>query len=401
MISLDSAAATPIHPAVLEAMLPFFREPANPASLYSAGTRARQALEEAREVVASFLGASPSEIFFTSGGTEAINLGLKGFYEANRKRGNRILSSPVESVAVLRSLDWLRGQGAEIGWVPVDREGGVDPAAIAAALTPETILVCVQWANGETGAIQPIPEISRVCQEAGTTLFCDATASMGWLPIDLGQISVPLFAFHFRGCGGPVGVGALRKQETVAVCSQIHGGSQEKGLRAGTENLPGIVGAAKAVELTSGTLAASASRLRSLSQKLWEAIHGTIPALHWHGPPPGEQRLPHHLAWSAEGAEGEAQVLACDLKGIAIAAGPSCISKSLRGSHVLRSIGIPQRLVMSAIRLTLSRETSEADLDSFCQVYTRVIDRLRSISPAWQMVKDRLPSKPSAGEAGR
>ncbi|MDD4933223.1 MAG: cysteine desulfurase family protein [Methylacidiphilaceae bacterium] len=401
MISFDSAAATPVHPAVLEAMLPFFREAGNPASLHSAGARARQALEEAREVVASFLDASPSEIFFTSGGTEAINLGLKGFYEANRKRGNRILSTPVESVAVLRSLDWLRGQGAEICWVPVDREGGVDASAIAAALTPETILVCVQWANSETGTIQPIPQIARICQEAGTTLFCDATASVGWLPTDLRQVSVPLFAFHFRGCGGPVGVGALCKQEGVTLAPQLHGGSQEKGLRAGTENLPGIVGAAKAAELTAGTLAASAARLRTLSQKLWETIHREIPALHWHGPPPGEQRLPHQLAWSAEGAEAEAQVLACDLKGVAIAAGPSCISKSLRGSHVLRAIGIPQRLVMSAVSVTLSKETSDEDLDIFCQIYSRVIERLRSMSPAWQQARDRAPSQPHSGEASR
>ncbi|WP_018291841.1 cysteine desulfurase family protein [Verrucomicrobium sp. 3C] len=399
MISLDSAAATPVHPAVLEAMLPFFQEPGNSSSLHSAGVRARQALENAREGVASFLNVSASEIFFTSGGTEAINLGLKGFYEANRKRGNRILSSPVESVAVLRSLDWLRGQGAEIDWVPVDREGAVDPAAIAAALTSETILVCVQWANGETGTIQPIPEIAQICQETSATLFCDATASAGWLPIDLRQISVPLFAFHFRGCGGPVGVGALRKQEGIALWSQLHGGSQEKGLRAGTENLPGIVGAVKAVELTTGTLAASASRLRTLSSKLWESIHGEIPALHWHGPPPGEQRLPHHLAWSAEGAEGEAQVLACDLKGVAIAAGPSCISKSLRGSHVLREIGIPQRLAMSAVSVTLSKETSEENLHSFCQIYTGVIERLRAMSPAWQLGKGRLSSQSSVGEA--
>ncbi|MGD9897409.1 MAG: cysteine desulfurase family protein [Candidatus Methylacidiphilaceae bacterium] len=399
MISFDSAAATPVHPAVLEAMLPFFREPGNPVSLHSAGVRARQALEKAREEVAAFLGASSSEILFTSGGTEAINLAIKGFYESNRKRGNRVVSTPVESAAVLRSLDWLRGQGAEIELVPVDPEGRVDPAAITAALTPATILVCVQWANGETGAIQPIPQIARICEEAGTTLFCDATASAGWLPIDLSRVSVPLLAVHFRGCGGPVGAGALYKREGVALSSQLHGGLQEKGLRAGTENLPGIVGAGKAAELAAQTMAASESRLRTLSQQLWTALRCEIAALHWHGPPPGEGRLPHHLAWSAEGAEAEAQVLACDLKGMAIAAGPSCISNSLRGSHVLRAIGLPHPLVMSAIQVTLSKETSETDLGRFCRTYPKVIERLRSMSPAWQMGKGRPASGPSAGEA--
>lgn len=398
MISFDSAAASPVHPAVLEAMLPFFAEPGNPASLHGAGVRARQALEEARGAVAAFLGSSPEEIFFTSGGTEAINLAIKGFYEANRDRGNRIVSTPVESAAVLRALEWLRGQGAEVVWVPADREGRADPSAIAALLTSETILVCVQWANGEIGTIQPISQIARICEESGVTLFCDATASAGWLPIDLRQTPIPLLAIHFRGCGGPVGVGALYKREGTALQAQIHGGPQEKGLRGGTENLPGIVGAGKAAELTAGTLVASASRLRALSQKLWSAISSDIPALHWHGSPAGEGRLPHHLSWSAEGAEGEAQVLACDLRGIAIASGPSCISKSLRGSHVLRSIGVPQRLVMSAIHLTLSKETSEEDLDSFCRTYSKVIDRLRQMSPTWQLAKGRLSSQPSTGD---
>ncbi len=401
MISLDSAAADPVLPAVLEAMLPFFREAGNPASLHSAGARAREALERAREGVADFLGAAPSEIFFTSGGTEAINLAIKGFYEANRKRGSRILCTPVESAAVLRSLDWLRGEGAEIVQLPIDREGRVDPSVIAAALSPETILVCVQWANGETGAMQPIQHIGQICEGAGTALFCDATAAAGWTPVDFRSVPVALSAVHFRGCGGPVGVGALYKREGVALQAQIHGGPQEKGVRAGTENLPGIVGAGKAAELATGTVAASAFRLRSLSDKLWLAIRAEVPALHWHGPPPGEGRLPHHLAWSPEGVEGEAQVLACDLQGAAIAAGPSCISKSLRGSPVLRAIGVPARLILSAIQITLHRGTTEADLDSFCRIYSKVVERLRSLSPAWQIAKERLASPPSADEGGR
>lgn len=400
MISFDSAAANPVLPEVLEAMLPFFREPGNSASLHSAGIRAREALEEAREAVAAFLGASSPEIFFTSGGTEAINLAIKGFYEANRERGRRILSTPVESTAVLRSLDWLRGQGAEIVAVPVNREGQVDPDAIAAALTPETILVCLQWANGETGAIQPIEEVARICEERGVALFSDATAAAGWIPIDFHSTRVALSAIHFRGCGGPAGVGALYKRQGISLQAQIHGGPQEKGLRAGTENLPGIVGAGKAAELTAETLPATASRLRALSEKLWLRIRGDIPALHWHGPIPGEQRLAHHLAWSAEGVEGEAQVLACDLQGVAIAAGPSCISKSLRGSHVLRAIGVPQRLAMSAVQITLGKGAEEADLDLFCRIYAQIIGRLRSISPAWQRGQDRSSSRPPAGETG-
>lgn len=399
VISFDSAAANPVLPAVLEAMLPFFREPGNPASLHSAGMRAREALEQAREAVAVFLGAAPSEIFFTSGGTEAVNLALKGFYEANRKRGTRVLSTPVESVAVLRSLDWLRGQGAEIVSLPIDREGRVDPDRFAAAITPATILACVQWANGETGTMQSIPQIAHACEAAGMALFCDATAAAGWTPIDLHRLPIALCALHFRGFGGPVGVGALYKREGVALQAQMHGGSQEQGLRAGTENLPGIVGAGRAAELTAGTVAVSATRLRLHSKALWSRISGLIPALHWHGPPPGEGRLPHHLAWSAEGVEGEAQVLACDLQGAAIAAGPSCISKSLRGSHVLRAIGVPGRLVLSAIQLTLSKETSEADLDSFCQIYPKVVERLRSLSPAWQIAKER-PASPLSADQG-
>lgn len=382
-------------------MLPFFREPGNPTSLYSAGMRAREALERAREAVAGLLGAAPAEIFFTSGGTEAINLAIKGFYEANRKPGARILCAPIESAAVLRSLDRLREQGAEIVSIPVDREGRVDPAAVAAALDPRTILVCVQWANGETGTIQPIAQIGRICEEAGTALFCDATAAVGWTPVDFSQTSVSLAAAHFRGCGGPVGVGALYKREEVALEPQIHGGPQEKGLRAGTENLPGIVGAGKAAELASGTVGPSVSRLRLLAETLWKAIRDEIPALHWHGPPPGEERLPHHLSWSPEGVEGEAQVLACDLQGAAIAAGPSCISKSLRGSHVLRAIGVPARLIRSAVQLTLSRETSEADVAFFCRIYPKVIERLRSLSPAWRLAKERLASRPFPGEGGR
>ncbi len=355
----------------------------------------------AREAVATFMGGSSPEIFFTSGGTEAINLAVKGFYDANRKRGRRILATPVESAAVLRSLDWLRGQGAEVVAVPVDREGRVDPSAIAAALTPETILVCLQWANGEIGTIQPIAEVARICEERGAALFSDATAAAGWIPIDLRQIPMALVAIHFRGCGGPAGIGALYRRAGTALQAQIHGGPQEKGLRAGTENLPGIVGAGKAAELTAGTLCSAASRLRGLSEKLWSTIRSEIPALHWHGPPPGEGRLAHHLAWSAEGVEGEAQVLACDLQGVAIAAGPSCVSKSLRGSHVLRAIGVPQRLAMSAVQVTLCKETGEGDLDAFCRTYPKVVGRLRALSPAWQIGKDRSSSLPPAGEIGR
>lgn len=351
--------------------------------------------------MAAFLGASPGEIFFTSGGTEAINLAIKGFYEANRDRGSRIVSTPVESAAVLRSLDWLQGQGAEIIWLPVDREGHPDLSALTELLTSGTILTCIQWANGEIGTIQPIPQIAQICEEAGVALFCDATASAGWVPINLRQTPIPLLAIHFRGCGGPVGVGALYKREGIAVRPQIHGGPQEKGLRAGTENLPGIVGAGKAAELAAETLAASAPRLRLLSQKLWSEICSEIPDLQWHGSPIGEGRLPHHLSWSAEGAEGEAQVLACDLKGLAIAAGPSCIAKSLRGSQVLRSLGLSQRLAMTAVQVTMRKEISEADLEYFCRVYTKVVDRLRSMSPTWHTGKGQPLPGHSAGETSR
>jgi cysteine desulfurase len=384
-VFFDHQATTPVHPEVFEAMRPYFAEAfGSPASLHRYGVQARDALEQAREQVAALINAeSPEDIIFTSGGTEAANLAVKGTAYGNQRRGNHIVASAVEHPAVLNSLEFLKGQGFTHALVPVDSAGRVDPEAVRAAITDKTILVCVHHVNHDIGTIERIREIGEIAAERGIPLFVDAVASGGWLPIDVQAMGSSLLSVAPHRFHGPKGVGVLYRNRRARITSILHGGVQEGGRRAGTENLPAIVGAGAAAKLAARELPARMELTSRLQARLWEGLRNSVEYLCLNGPPLGPQRISTNLNLSAEFAEGEGQALLLDVNGIAVASGASCVSKAIKISPVLAAIGLEHALAQANIIVSLGADNSEADVDYFLEVYPKVISKLRAMSPQW------------------
>jgi cysteine desulfurase len=385
-IFLDHQSSTPVLAEVFEAMRPFFVEQyGNPSSLHHLGNRARRALDQARGQVASFLHAtSPDEIVFTSGGTEAANLAVKGAAYASERRGKHIVLSAIEHPSVLNSVAFLEQHGFSATRVRVDRAGWVDPAEVKSAIRPDTILVCVHHANHDVGTIEPIAQIAELANDRGIPLFVDAAASAGWLPINVEALGISLLSLSPHRFYGPKGVGVLYRNRATRLSPLLHGGDQEQRRRAGTENVPGIVGAGVAAEMAGREQAHRQEHTAALQQYLWRELKRTVTYLALNGPEPGPHRLSTNLNLSAEFTEGEGQLLSLDMAGIVVGSGTSCVSKSLKPSHVLEAMGVPAGLAQASILISLGEDNTKEEMDVTVSAYAKTINKLRSMSPLWE-----------------
>ena len=385
-IYLDHQATTPALPEVVDAMVPWLRGAGGvPGSFHAGGLRARAALATARGQLAALLDADPEEISFTSGGTEALNLAVKGTAYAHQRRGRHLVAAATESLAVLQSIEFLETQGWSCTRVPVDGVGRVDPEAVAAALRDDTVLVCVQHANLEIGTLQPVAEVGRRVAVRGVPLLVDATASGGWLPLDVRAWGASLVVLSPHRFHGPPGVGVLFRQRQARLHPLQHGGGQEGGRRAGTENLPAIIGAGVAAEIAARELPARQAHTADLQARLWAGVQARIPHVQLNGPPPGPARLPMNLNVSFECVEGEGLVLRLDLQGIATATGPACLGQGAAfSSPVLRAIGLDRELAQGSLVFSLGRGNTAAELETTLAALESAVARLRSLSPGWE-----------------
>ena len=379
-IYLDYAATTPVHPDVLEAMLPYFNQSfGNPSAIYSYGQEARSAVDQARESLAALIGCRSEEIIFTSGGTEADNMALTGVLMANEKKGNHIITCAIEHHAILETCHQLEKRGYKVSYLPVDSDGLVSPDDVRQAITPQTVLVSIALANNEIGTIQPIAEISKVAKEAGVLLHTDAVQAVGRIPVDVSELGVDLLSISSHKLYGPKGVGALYVKKGTRISPILYGGGQERGRRSGTENTAGIVGLGKAAALAHQSLAKEAERLTALRERLIDSILGGIDHSRLNGH--RQQRLPNNANFGFDFVEGESIVLNLDLKGICASTGSACSSASLEPSHVLLALGIPAQQAHGSLRLTLGRLTTDEDIDTVLEVLPLIIARLRAMSP--------------------
>ena len=385
-VYLDHQSATPLLPEAFEAMRPYFTEYyGNASSLHQHGLRVRDALKKARhQMVALIHAESEEEIFFTSDGTESANLAIKGVAYANERKGKHLVISATEHPSVVNSVEFLEKQGWTCTRVPVDREGRVDLNGLAAAITPQTVLVALHHVNHDIGTIQPVVEAGKICARAGVPLYVDCEASAGWLPIDVREFGAALVSFSPHRFYGPKGVGVLYRNKRARIVSILHGGVQEGGRRAGTENIPAIVGAGVAAEVAARELPQWRAHTAVLQKRLWAGLSRDIPFIKLNGPLPGPDRVSTNINISTEFIEGEGQLLLCDLNGIAVASGSSCVSKSLKISHVLSAIGLDHALAQGNLILTLGKDNTEDDMDYVVETFVRIVNKLRGMSPMWE-----------------
>ncbi len=380
LVYLDHAATTPPHPQVAEAMKPYLRERfGNPSALYSLGRESRNAVEEARAEVARLIGASPGEVYFTSGGSESDNMALAGTLLANAGKGDHIVTTAVEHHAVLETAESLEKRGYGLTVVGVDRHAVVDPDDVRKALTPGTVIVSVMHANNEVGTIEPIAEISGVCREAGVYLHTDAVQTVGNIPVDVEALGVDLLSISAHKLYGPKGVGAIYIRKGTRISRFIQGGEQERGMRAGTENIAGIVGLGKAAEMARLEMEEKVPRTRHLRDRLIEGLTSRIDGIHLNGHP--ESRLPNNAHFRLDFIEGEAVCLQLDTLGICASTGSACSSEALEPSHVLLAMGVDPRDAQGSVRFSLGRSTTEGEVDYVIEKLPGVVARLRSMSP--------------------
>ncbi len=384
-VYLDHLAGTPVLPEVFEAMRPYFSEAfGNPSSLHQHGLLARDAVSRARAQFAGLLNAeSEDEILFTSCGTEAANLAVKGVAYANQRRGNHIVVSAIEHPSILGSVEFLEKQGFVATRVPVDPNGFVAPEDVRVAITDKTILVAVHYANHDIGTIEPCAEIGRITTEKGIAFYVDANTSAGWLPIDVRALGANLVSLSPHRFYGPKGVGVLYRNRRARLVSILHGGDQENGRRAGTENVAAIVGAGVAAEIASREIPARMAHTRRLQHLLWDGIRSAVPYVKLSGPEPGPQRISTSLSISTEFVEGEGQLLLLDIHGIAVASGSSCVSKALKVSHVLQAIGVDRSLAQGNLIFSLGKDNTETEIQHVVATFGKVVSRLREMSPSW------------------
>jgi len=379
-IYLDYAATTPLDPRVLEAMMPYMTEHfGNPNSIHSFGREARRAIDEAREKIAQLLNCQPSEIVFTSGGTESDNLALRGVAEAYRHKGNHIVTTAIEHHAVLRTCKALEDMGFFVTYLPVDEHGLVSPEQVAEAVSERTILISVMHANNEIGTIEPITEIVRVVKEKrpDTIVHTDAVQTVGHIPVDIQELGVDLLSFSAHKFYGPKGIGGLFVRKGVRLVPQITGGGQERNRRSGTENVAAIVGMAKALELAVEEMPTELPRLQALRDELITGVLSRIPETRLNGHP--TLRLPHNANFSFRGIEGEALLPQLDLNGIAASSGSACSSGSLEPSHVLLALGLDYELAIGSLRITLGRFTTREHILRLLDLLPKVVEKLRAL----------------------
>ena len=382
----DNAATTKLSPAVLEAMMPYLTEEyGNPSSLYRFGNHAKRAIEQARKEVADVLGAEPFEILFTGGGTETDNW-VKEIMRSLKARGkNHFITSAVEHHALLHSAQRLQKEGFEVTFIPVDREGRIDPEQVRAAIRPETGLVSIMFANNEIGTIYPIQEIGAICRQAGVLFHTDAVQAAGHLPINVKEMNIDLLSLSAHKFHGPKGVGAFYCRRGIPLPSLIDGGAQERGKRAGTENVAGIVGLGAALRLANEEMSEASARVSAMRDRLIDGILQTVPMCRLNGP--RHNRLPGNCNISFLGIEGESLLLRLDLAGIAASSGSACASSSLDPSHVLLAIGLPHEVAHGSVRLSLSDYNTEEDVDYILEKLPEIVSTLRSMSPLWEQIQ--------------
>ena len=379
-IYLDHAATTPTRPEVVKSMLPFFTDAfGNPSSIHSYGQEAKGAVEEARTKVAELIGARSEEIVFTSGGTEADNYALKGVAYANKPKGNHIITTSIEHHAVLEVCKFLGRRGFRITYLPVDKYGLVNPDDVRKAITDKTILISVMHANNEVGTIEPVEEIGEIAKEAGIYFHSDAVQTVGHIPVNVDKLKVDLLSISAHKLYGPKGAGVLYIRKGTKLVSLIHGGEHEKRRRAGTENVPAIVGLGKAVELAGQEMGRETERLAYLRDKLIEGLKKKIDHTRLNGHP--TIRLSNNVNVSIDFVEGESMLLNLDLEGICASTGSACSSASLEPSHVLLALGLPAEQAHGSLRFTLGRENSEADVERVLDVLPGIVAKLRAMSP--------------------
>jgi len=378
-VYLDHNASTPVHPDVVAEMLPYFSEVfGNPSSVHAFGREAREGLDRARERVASFLGVAPDEIVFTSGGTESDNLAIKGL--ALGKGPGHVITSRIEHHAVLRTCQWLETQGYAVTYLPVDEYGMVDPDDVKRAIRPDTVAISVMHANSEIGTIQPIVAIGALAREYGVPFHVDAVQTVGKVPIDVHAAAVSLLSFSAHKVYGPKGVAALYVKKGTRMVGIQHGGEHERRRRAGTENVAGVVGFGKAIEIRAAVMAEEAERLTRLRNRLWDGIRTRVPDVKLNGHP--TERLPGTANISYHQVESESVVLGLDLKGVGVSAGSACTSGSVEPSYVLVAMGVSIPWAVGAVRHSLGRSTTAEDIDYVIEAVEPIVRKLRDAMPA-------------------
>lgn len=381
-IYLDHNATTPIREEVLQAMLPYFKtEFGNASSLYTYGKNAKAGVEEAREKVARVLGCSPSEVIFTGSGTEADNFAIKGFSFANRNKGNHIITSGIEHHAVLNTCKYIETQGFQVSYLPVDEYGIVDPEDVRKCITSKTILISVMHANNEVGTIQPISEIGKIARESGIAFHTDAVQTFGKLRTKVEELNVDMLSLSAHKIYGPKGVGALYVKKGVKIDSLLHGGGHERGRRAGTENVAGIVGLGVACELAEKEREGNENKIRNLRNLLEEKILKRISEVRLNGHP--VKRTPQTLSCCFKYVEGESIILSLDLKGISVSSGSACTSGAVEPSHVLLAMGIPPDIAQGSIRFSLGWENTEEEIEITVEEMAKTVEKLRAMSPLY------------------
>ena len=382
-VYLDNAATTKPAPEVLEAMMPYLTEVyGNPSSPHRFGQQVAAALDTARSQVAAAINAEPNEIIFMSGGTEADNTAIRGIAERYSKRGRHIITTAVEHHAVLHTCQLLEKQGYEVTYLPVDEYGMVTAEQVREAMRDDTVLVTIMFANNEVGTIMPISEIGALCRERGVFFHTDAVQAVGHLPIDVKAMNIDMLSMSAHKFHGPKGTGALYVRKGIVLPALIVGGAQERNRRAGTENVAGIVGMGKAIEMALDGPDEKAERMKALRDRLIRELPERIPEIKLNGHP--EKRLPNNVNFSIKYIEGESILLMLDLNGIAASSGSACTSGSLDPSHVLLAMGLNHEVAHGSVRMTLSEDTSEEDIDYVLDVLPRVAERLRRMSPLYK-----------------
>lgn len=388
-VYLDNYAATPTLPEVREAMLPFLEEDfGNPSSLHSRGDMARAAVEDAREKVADLIGAAPEEIIFTSNGTEANNLAIKGISAGSRRKGKHIIVSAVEHFSVLHAARSLEKQGYELTVIPVDEYGRIDLDELASAIGDDTVLVSVMTANGEVGTIQPIAEAARIAAEREVPFHSDAVAAAGSLPIEVGELGISALTISSDLMSGPQGAGALWLKRGVRLIPMLDGGVQEGGRRGGTENVPGIVGMGKAAELAKVNMERRNASLKGLRDAMITGLLEKVEHLYLTGHP--TERLPWNASFAVEFIEGEGMLLFLDQQGVAVSSGSACTSRALKGSHVLSACGIPAERAQGSMLFSFGLQNTMEDVDYVLEVFPPIVEKLRQMSPLYaKYLKER------------
>lgn len=382
-VYFDHAATTCIRTEVLEEMMPYLQgKYGNASSIYTLGRESKKAVENARDKVALALGVKAEEIFFTGSGTEADNWAIKGVAYANRKKGKHIITSNIEHHAVLHTCEYLEKEGFEVTYLPVDNDGLLDAEQVREAIRPDTILISIMFANNEIGTIQPIAQIGKIAKEKGILFHTDAVQAVGNIEINVNDINVDFLSLSAHKFYGPKGIGALFIRKGTRITNFLHGGGQEKGRRASTENIPGIAGLGKAIEIASMNLDNYNKKLLELREKTINEVLSKIPHVRLNGH--RQKRLPGNVNFSFEFIEGESLLLMLDMKGIAASSGSACTSGSLDPSHVLMAIGLPHEIAHGSLRLTFGEENTHEDVDYFMEVLPGIVNRLREMSPLYE-----------------